>query len=452
MEISFGGRSLGFWICVLLLPLAWTRIALWLSVIPPWSGWTAPLAAVTALTATIAHVTACHGCSVNNRRQYARMTVAASLLAIVYAGLFSLGTVKLLDSGRRVIVTWSLVPDMQKMKGEYAYSTEELLQAASTDPDEVFQPVPMAITRLTFVAVWLGLTATTMVSAGRALRLITSRHHQPPDESLNHEPLPPAAEAAARHTLAILLGAWSFPHFPQFEGSSLNASFDRSFRACAQFLRWNWRIAEGDLLLLENPAECAQDVRVQIARFLRERGLSKADLVFYFIGHGFVDRHGTYRLVLHGSSPHDAETALSYPALLDVFKQHAPTLYWHFYIDACFAGQAVAPLVETYCPRGWTLVTAAESQATVRSPQDSLLTTFTAALLNVLTGCESARPELATSGEQLTSRRVFELLKAYLRGNRDSVPQFFSLNKPEGDAADRPLFPNPLSSRTAGNA
>jgi hypothetical protein len=442
------------------VPLVWTIIATWFQLLPTWPNlagsldhqfWLLPTSIATGWCAWAAAIAGwlfpSRAADDVRRRLLYWAAVVLIAAAPAYVVVYSMFTYQLPRTGRIVITTWQLNPDLER-NGEPSIDS---LFALTSDPDELFSPAALAISRLMFLVLWVAVSGSLMFLCGWALERLASsigRRVQPVEQV----PSPPPGLASAPSvstTLAIVLASWDFPHMPQFRNSPLNGAFERSSGAIRQYLTTWLRLPEENILLLGNAALLPPQIRFEIEAFLKSRAAGMADLLFFFTGHAYVDEPSrVYRLVTSAARQDDPETALSFPSLLDVFKRHAAELHWHLFIDACYAGQALSAANAVWCPRGWTLFTAADSHDTARTEEAACWTVFTQELLRVLCPADGKeREELARLGQRLTCRNIDDMLQALPRERQASVPQFHRRVTASGDPAQRELFPNPLASR-----
>lgn len=278
--------------------------------------------------------------------------------------------------------------------------------------------------------------------------------------------------AEQTQTLAILLGASSFPHYPDFAANPAFLNSKRDFRAYLQDAESGLGLADEAILDLFDSHHQASQLLLTIGKFLKscqgQGGTGKDalnNLLVYYVGHGFfAGQSHEYALALSGLvKDFEMATGLPLAALADLLKEHGRNYRRFVLLDCCFAAEALrefqgaaddalvrkasaafeehTPKRQLEVPRqGTTLFCAADKDSVAISPQSLQRTMFSDALLNVL---QKGDPDRAGD---LTLVDIRDLTWEQLRGQHQKPvrPALHSPDQSQGDIAQLvPLFPNP---------
>lgn len=274
------------------------------------------------------------------------------------------------------------------------------------------------------------------------------------------------------HTLAILVGASSWPRLPGFESAvafSHTAEKTREYILSPQGLG----LTSSHLLDLFDSDVSSNSQYHQITTFLYQRlerlnskAGKKLTVFFWYIGHGALfGPDQDYCLLIRGTDPdYKRESSLQVSGIAELFRKLVPGSARIVVLDCCHAGQAakifqgeggvetvLADKTERAFEGGSSVAILAASSA--KSPAQlaaaNTWTLFGRAVLDALTqGNPNYEPKM-------TLRDVRELaLNALVSGAVQDFPkpEVHSPNQKEFDLAGVPLFPNPAVAEYSAGA
>lgn len=276
---------------------------------------------------------------------------------------------------------------------------------------------------------------------------------------------------APETTLVILLGASAWPRYPELEASSAfsNAAKD----VITYFLDpQGFHLPQENFLNLFDSDEpndiLDENVNQFLSKHIRERKTERdslvKDVLFYFIGHGYISEgNSDFHLAIRRTRQNNPGiSSLSIRGLSKTLKEQARFQRRVIILDCCFAAAAVkfyqgAGLIDVirmqtyeafeekivgkgFPARGTTFICSSSSNTRSRFLPDGTSTMFTQAWLHALrTGY------LPQEGKSLSLRVVHRLAVDFLlerHGNEVPKPEIHSPDQSEGDVAEVPLFPN----------
>jgi hypothetical protein len=262
-------------------------------------------------------------------------------------------------------------------------------------------------------------------------------------------------------TLAIILGASTFPESPQL----LQGRF--FYNSAADFKDYlldpqAMGLPPQNLLWLFDDSRSASEQLVKTAEFLTRRdlelkssGARPDDLLVFYVGHGLFARGAdqAYCLALRSTNEiNEGATSLRAAELAGVVKERAAFMRRYLILDCCFAASVYkefqsGPLTAAHVQirkefpeRGTAVMCSSNAYEPARAPQGLGHTMFSAALMRAL------RAGHNRGGPQLSFSELGDLVSENLRETfPDSWvrPEVHSPDQREGDVAHLPLFPNP---------
>ena len=262
-------------------------------------------------------------------------------------------------------------------------------------------------------------------------------------------------------TLAIILGASTFPAWPELGAT---ASFGQSAREFAQYLldSSGFGLSKSNLLNLFECVDPVQNQDEKVKSFLKERTkklsdsrIRPTDLIVYYVGHGGFYAPGDHYFLTLSTTSKDSEAISGYPmqALAKTLKTNAPHLRRYLILDCCFSAAAIGHFqsngalqvarqqtMDVLPKKGTALLCAAGPHVPAKAPDGEIYTMFSGALLDVLT---KGLPDFP---ERLTLADVGEATKLRIHDRfEDSAvrPEVHSPDQEDGNLALLPLFPNP---------
>jgi hypothetical protein len=266
-------------------------------------------------------------------------------------------------------------------------------------------------------------------------------------------------ESSPESTLAVVLGASEFPN--------LGIRSDSGFLAAAEGFTAYLRDSIGYGLPEENLHFCFNFHRGTDALYqgigdfaktriedVRSRGHHVADVLVYYVGHGYVDNQQHYHLALRSTRQINYEyTSLTIEAVFREFTGVSNQVRLFLILDACFAGevlkqfQAVSvidPLAQQLREepsRGSAVLCSSPPDLASLVLPDHSNTAFTSALTEVL------RHGSSKHGRRLNLNEVRDLVHAQLMAKYQTKavrPEVRPIKQQEGDISKRVgLFPNP---------
>jgi len=262
-------------------------------------------------------------------------------------------------------------------------------------------------------------------------------------------------------TVAILLGAGSWPQYVELEGGNHFAGSHRRFREyLAQPKGLN--LADENVCDLFDDARSPSELVVAVAEFLenhRQRLAKSAlrirDLLFYFVGHAeYDDPTQLYHLIVRYTRENLwAQTSLRIVDLYKAFEAHTPTARRYIIIDACYAGRAGDFIYQSsgsasvgkreldeFADKGAALLSSSGSTSRSKAPADSDCTMFTGALLEALMPSTRPRSRSLLSLHEVRNRTVEVLEQRYGR-MRAVWPEVHSPSQGQKAVADSPILP-----------
>jgi tetratricopeptide (TPR) repeat protein len=252
-------------------------------------------------------------------------------------------------------------------------------------------------------------------------------------------------------TVALILGASTFPRFPGFAPSI-------AFRNSASGMRKYFEsknginVADEDILDLFDSPERWVDQDEVIRSFLDDRE-DATDIFFYYVGHGYFAGSGSdhYLLACQRAEGIRRElTGISVKTLAATLNQYFRNKRIFAILDCCFAGAAIpafqSPAVEVAQRLSTGDLPPAGTALLLASPKDSPaisgaeFTAFSGALLDVLiNGVKGLGPFLSLAD---TRDEVYDRIQRQVRVQR-TAPQVFAPSQPFGDLSRTGVFPNP---------
>jgi hypothetical protein len=279
----------------------------------------------------------------------------------------------------------------------------------------------------------------------------------------------PASTFDPRRTLAIMLGARVFPRSPSLELHGTR--FSNSALAFRQYLETILGIPRRCILDLfddnRSPSDILNDISASLTRHLaemRNNNTPVQDLLFYYVGHGFLEGKNISDLCLaiRATDVDDLQiTTLEMQRLAGVIRSRARFQRRYLILDCCYGAAASRAWSQSEGPaklamrsllslfpdespsHGTAVLSAAESNKEANAIGKRGLTTFSDALLECL---KNGRSEL---GERVSLNSLHAMILEYLKDNYSDTDKFVrpkveSPEASEGDVALFPVFPNPL--------
>jgi len=261
--------------------------------------------------------------------------------------------------------------------------------------------------------------------------------------------------------LAILLGAWTFPHCSNYPDSlsAFNSAIDmKKYLTDEQGLG----LPRQNLLWLFDDSHPHPDQLMEIGRFLERRTLQMKSegsepqaLLIYYVGHGLFTRGAeqAYCLAVHDTNEmNEGATSMRASELARVVKDNAFRVRQYLIFDCCFAASivkefqagpltaAVKELKKDFPEKGTALLCSSNKDEVSLTPPGLSHTMFSSALIQAL------RDGHKSCGSRLSFNDLGEVVRENLRNAfPDSWvrPEVHSPDQRDGDIAQIPLFPNP---------
>lgn len=246
-----------------------------------------------------------------------------------------------------------------------------------------------------------------------------------------------------------------------------------------QYLESDLRIPGRLILDLFDDSRGSSDIANEISRFLTNKitemdtlNTPINDLLFYYVGHGFLEGRNISDLRLAIRRTDDnylGNTTLRMEDLASAIRNPARFLRRYLILDCCYAAAASRAWSQSEGPakialrrtlnlfpdespvRGTAILSAAESNQEANARGKNGRTTFSDALLECL---RLGRQEL---GERISLYSLHAMAVGYLKNNYKETDTFVrpKVETPEvfdGDIALFPIFPNPSFASKAGHA
>lgn len=267
-------------------------------------------------------------------------------------------------------------------------------------------------------------------------------------------------------TLLILLGASTWPLFPEFQSSQAFANAAKSVKGFFLDPR-RFGLSPENLLDLFDSSLDADELDAQIDQFLEQRVTAmKAadhaarDLLVYFIGHGgFIGPDADFYLAIRRTRmANPRASGIPMLSLADTLREKARHLRRIIILDCCFAaaafnafqsGPAQVAVAKTqdafevkrksagFPTKGTTLFCSSGHRVPSLLLPDQSSTLFTKALLDALA---EGKKNLQN---RLSLRDMRDLVGDILSDTKNAPrPVLLSPDQSDGDIADVPLFPN----------
>jgi hypothetical protein len=288
---------------------------------------------------------------------------------------------------------------------------------------------------------------------------------------MNKEELMVSFFPAPETTLVILLGASEWPRYPELDASQAfsNAAKD----VITYFLDpQGFHLPQENLLNLFDSDESNDSIDDSINQFLdkhirekkREDSFTVKDVLFYFIGHGYIsERNSDFHLAIRRTRQNNPSiSSLSIRGLAKTLKEQSRFQRHIIVLDCCFAASAVnfyqgAGLTDImsirtneafeekivgngFPGRGTTFICSSSSKVRSRFLQDGTSTMFTQAFLYALRTNRPSPEEKPLSLRFVHRLTIDFLIEKY--GKEVPRPEVHSPDQSEGDVADVPFFPN----------
>lgn len=269
-------------------------------------------------------------------------------------------------------------------------------------------------------------------------------------------------------TLAILIGAHDW--------SNVELATSISFLFSAKAME-DWLVGErsgkaiglkkSQVLNLFNREESALEQLLTIRRFLlgslsqaQVVGLPVTDILIVYVGHGDVDRHGLFSILVRSSLKGIvAPTSIRTADLISVVRNAAPQPRLFLMFDCCFAEDAVKALVNDKVaaagmlgsaitqkqqirdapPRGTILLGSSSRGLPSLAPSNAKLTLFTGAFLEIL---EKGVP---SSAPFLSFEDVWKAMRNLIKSSGmigAPLPILHDTDQSLGDLREEAAFPN----------
>lgn len=252
-------------------------------------------------------------------------------------------------------------------------------------------------------------------------------------------------------TLVVLLGAESWPNWPEFD----TPAFRRSVERFRRYLRERLNLPEKHLRDLFNDPSSPDEIVREVQQFIKER-TSEApagaprptDLLLYYVGHGTGTAEAGYRLAIRRTSKESANSSsLAAYDLVEAIERGGHVLRTYLILDACFSGSITDALRWPVGSRGLTLLASASREDVAKAPREEGVPMFSDALLDVL---EHGDPKLDAWFSLRTLQGLTEQAIKSRFGEAAVRPEVHSPYQRQGDLADVSLFPNHASLRWRG--
>jgi hypothetical protein len=264
-------------------------------------------------------------------------------------------------------------------------------------------------------------------------------------------------------TLAIVCGAKKWPKLANFESAEAFANSATLIRHYLTGKKGLGLSRERILWLFGKPDAVAQFQRITDFLHLQFEALGSPRgrgvlILFFYVGHGaFFGTDRTYCLLVQDTyAPLEEITSLRVPLLARLFRLEAAESSRIFFLDCCFAGEAVKlfqgeldqvvsaktheVVEQAPTDRGVALLCASSARNPASMESPTSYTFFGHELMQVLTKGDSN-----ISGA-LTLRQLCDLVRCGLRstgGDDAPNPEVHVPDQVGGDLAAIPLFPNP---------
>lgn len=270
-------------------------------------------------------------------------------------------------------------------------------------------------------------------------------------------------------SVAIILGASSWPGYPQFEK---HPAFSNSATDFRDYLLRNGLPQKNLLWLFDKPFDPSKLI-IKIGAFLRKPAPADAapvrNVVFYYVGHGaYIE--GSYVVAPRGARHETLRlTTLHIRDIASALAQNAPEKRHVVIIDACYAagatrdfimqgpGQPAQEVAEQMrehlgrvdIERGTSLFCAAGARIKAKVARKDRHTMFSGALLRALEkGHQTAGPLLSLD----TLAWLVEVDISEVYGKEAVRPELHTPRQEKGDIRELPFFPNPADLARAPGA
>lgn len=246
-------------------------------------------------------------------------------------------------------------------------------------------------------------------------------------------------------TLALILGASSWPNAPELQSSE---GFSNSARDFQDYLLHKFRLPQNNLLNLFDTDMSPDDLDRMIWSFLKNRLLAMRNakqgaeyLLIYYVGHGiFSGKNADLSLAIHRTRMENPmSSSISLENLASTLSNCVRSLRQILVLDCAFAG-AAAHYFESTSREGTSLLCSSSAKSPSLFSPDGSSTMFTEGLLHVLNSTDNTSQEVGAR----SLRDVAYLTRNYLRatyGERTPLPEVHSPNQRDLDVAECPLFP-----------
>jgi hypothetical protein len=202
-----------------------------------------------------------------------------------------------------------------------------------------------------------------------------------------------------------------------------------------------------------------KDALDTLLRERRDTGRPVADLLVYYVGHGYTDDQGHLSLLVRRSRRGmEAQTGIRAPDLAQVLRVAAPQQRRLVILDCCFSEAAAGAFVgmtgaldqavaataakdvgEALPQRGGLLLCSSpRGEISVGAPRAEQ-TLFTGAVLDILRRGAEGRPSVLSFAD-LRDAAFDHMVRAY--GSEAPRPALHAVNQTQGDLTRLPAFPN----------
>jgi len=260
-------------------------------------------------------------------------------------------------------------------------------------------------------------------------------------------------------TLAVLLGASSFPRKPKLASGPTFGQSAAEFRQYLLDSEDGFGLPSANLFDRFDSEDSSTDQLEALEQFLADRrkaleidGKPPHDLIIYYLGHGAFDQAKDYFLAIQKTREGgEAASSIRMRDLATSIRNEAAGLRRYLILDCCFSGAAYkefmggpseaarVQIAELLPMTGTSLLCSSSSRNVSMAPEGAQHTMFSGALLHVL------RQGVPRSPRPLSLALLGEEVRALIRKSYDSEavrPEVLSPDQRDDDLKDVPLFPN----------
>jgi hypothetical protein len=256
-------------------------------------------------------------------------------------------------------------------------------------------------------------------------------------------------------TLAVILGASSWPHHTEFQAS---ISFRKSAEAFRDYLldENGFKLPLANLCYLFDSPQTSMEIISKISQFLHERNdILPRDLIVYYVGHGgFRESTSEYYLAIQMTQRPDLYlSSIPIQSLATSIKEEARFLRRYIILDSCFSAAAYVSfqsgpievafqkIADALPEAGTALLCSSGPREPSKAPPDLEHTMFTGALIEILRQGYNGAIEL------FSIQDLYILIRRLLSDKFEDnaiLPEIHAPDQRHGNVSEVPLFPNPV--------